>query len=122
MVGAVVASWPAEPWPQFAVTEGEQGPRVDDWGRARVVEPRDRRPGPEAWLLGVPIGTHSDVAATRFVAEPCCKEAKGETGRAQEEVRHGPSWYRHLTRSLLAPAGLAAIRRQAETQQKGAVL
>jgi hypothetical protein len=57
-VGAVVASWPAEPWPRFTVAESGKGPR--GLGASRVVEPRDRRPGPEAWLLGVPIGTHSD--------------------------------------------------------------
>jgi hypothetical protein len=56
------------------------------------------------------------VAATRSVGEPCLEEAKRETGLDQDEVRHWPSWCRHLTRSLLAPAWLASIPSQAEAQ------
>jgi SRSO17 transposase len=139
-VGTVVASWPAERWQRFPVAEGEKGPRAYDWGRARVVEQRDRRPGPEVWLLArrspsdpndlayylalapteVSLQDLARVAATRSVAEQCFKEAKRETGLDQYEVRHWPSWYRHITLSMLAHAWLAAVRSQAEVQ-KGAV-
>jgi len=138
-VGAVVASWPAEAWQRFAVAEGEQGPRVYDWGRARVIEPRDWLPGPEVWLLArrslsdpddlvyylalapteVTLQELATVAATRSTAEQCLEEAKGETGLDQYQVRHWPSWYRHITLSMLAHAWLTAIRSQAEAQPGG---
>ncbi len=59
------------------------------------------------------------VAATRSTAEQCLEEAKGETGLDQDQVRHWPSWYRHLTRSMPAHAWLTAIRSQAEAQPGG---
>ncbi len=43
------------------------------------------------------------VAATRWVAEPCLKEAKGESGLDQDEVWRWSSRHRHLTSSM--PAG-----------------
>lgn len=133
-VATVVAGWPAEYWQRFAVAEGEKGPRVYDWGRARVIESRDRLPGPEVWLLArrslsdpndilalapteVTLQHLATVAATRYTVEQCLEEAKGETGLDQYEVRHWPSWYRHITLSMLAHAWLAAIRSQAEAQK-----
>ncbi|HLH67518.1 MAG TPA: IS701 family transposase [Candidatus Dormibacteraeota bacterium] len=138
-VGAVVAGWPAEAWQRLAVAEGEQGLRVSDWGRARVIEQRDRLPGPEVWLLArrslsdpddlayylalapteVSLQELATVAATRSTAEQCLEEAKRKTGLDQYEVRHWPSWYRHITLSMLAHAWLAAIRSQAEVRQGG---
>src|SRR5262249_15678338 len=99
-VAAVVAAWPAERWQRFSVAEGEKGPRMYDWARARVVESRPGLPGPTVWLLArrslsaptevayylalAPAETTlahlAGVAATRHTVEQCIEEAKGETG------------------------------------------
>src|SRR5579884_733328 len=74
---------------------------------------------------GRPSGARPSVtrrgSASWRRAASCAPSRKGETGLDQDEVRHWPSWYRHLTRSLLAPAWLASIPSQAEAQA-GAVL
>lgn len=50
-VAAVIAYQPAESWQRLTVSGGEKGPRAHDWTRIRVVESRDKLPGPESWLL-----------------------------------------------------------------------
>ena len=65
------------------------------------------------------------VAGTRWTIEECFKEAKGEVGLDQYEVRKWDGWYRHITLAMLAHACLAVVRRQALEQggprEKGAV-
>ena len=137
-VEVVVALWPERRWQRLTVAEGEKGPRQYDWAYQRVVESRDGLPGPQAWLLArrsisdaqdiayylsnapetTPLLTLAQVAATRYTVEQCIEEAKGETGLADYEVRHWPSWYRHITLSLMAHTWLAAVRHRA-TQEKG---
>jgi SRSO17 transposase len=137
-VDVVVALWPERSWQRLTVAEGEKGPRQYDWAYQRVVESRIGRPGPDAWLLArrsisdaqdiayylsnapgtTRLLTLAQVAATRYTVEQCIEEAKGETGLADYEVRHWPSWYRHITLSLMAHTWLAAVRHQA-TQKKG---
>jgi SRSO17 transposase len=135
-VAAVVADWSAEQWQQFSVAEGEKGPRVYDWGRARVIESRDHLPGPQVWLLArrsvsdpseiayylalapweTTLEELAKVAATRYTVEQCIEEAKGETGLDHYEVRHWDSWHRHITLSMLAHAWLASIRSTVEAK------
>jgi SRSO17 transposase len=142
VVGAVVAAWPADRWQQFSVAEGEKGPRVYDWGRARVIESRDQLPGPEVWLLArrsvsdptevayylawagadATLETLARIAATRYTVEQCIEEAKGEAGFDQYEVRFWPSWHRHITLAMMAHAWLASLQSeetQSEETQKG---
>lgn len=140
-VAAVVANWPADRWQRLSVGQGEKGPRVYDWGYARVVESRDGLPGPAAWLLArrsvsdpselayylscgstaTPLGKLAEVAAQRYTVEQCIEEAKGEAGLDQYEVRFWHSWHRHITLSLLAHAWLAALCSETEAQ-KGAAM
>lgn len=129
-VAAVVAAWPARRWTRLTVAEGEKGPRTYDWAVGRVLESRKGLPGPAAWLLArrsvtdathlayylsnapgdTPVQTLAQVAATRYTVEQCIEEAKGETGLDHYEVRTWPSWYRHMTLSLMAHTWLASIR------------
>ena len=129
-VAALVGAWPAAQWDRFSVAEGEKGPRVYDWGRARVVESRDQLPGPDVWLLArrsvsdptemayylawAPPDTSlqalAAVAATRYTVEQCIEEAKGEAGFDQYEVRLWPSWHRHITLALMAHTWLASLQ------------
>jgi SRSO17 transposase len=131
MVSEVVASLPSQAWKRMAVMEGEKGPIAYHWARTRVVESRDRLPGPDVWLLArrsltdpkqlayylayVPARTSFEtkvrIASSRYTVEQCIEEAKGETGLDEYEVRFWHSWYRHITLSMMAHAWLASIRR-----------
>lgn len=61
----------------------------------------------------------AQVAARRYTVKQCIKEAKGETGLDDYQVRHWQSWHRHITLSMMAHTWLAAIRYRAN-QEKGA--
>jgi SRSO17 transposase len=131
MVSEVVASLPSHAWKRLAVMEGEKGPIRYHWARTRVVESRDRLPGPDVWVLArrslsdpkqlayylayAPTRTSLEtlvrVASSRYTVEQCIEEAKGETGLDEYEVRFWHSWYRHITLSMMAHAWLASIRR-----------
>ena len=137
-VQVVAGAWREGAWQRLAVAEGEKGPRIYDWACQRVIESRDRLPGPEAWLLArrsvgdlmdmayflsnapldMPLVEMAKVAATRYVVEQCIEEAKGETGLDEYEVRHWHSWHRHITLSMMAHAWPASIRYKSE-QKRG---
>jgi SRSO17 transposase len=135
-VAFVIASQPSESWQRLTVSEGEKGPRTYDWTCVRVVESRDKLPGPESWLLArrsitdptdiayylsnapqnTPLQTMAEVAAARWSIETTIEEGKGETGLDEYEVRYWHSWHRHITLSMMAHAWLASIR-QAEGEK-----
>ena len=135
----MVSTWPERRWQRLALSEGEKGSITYDWACQRVVESRDRLPGPDAWLLArrslsdptdiayylsnAPADTSlprlAYVASQRYTVEQCIEEAKGETGLDDYEVRYWHSWYRHITLSMMAHAWLASVRLKA-TEKKGA--
>lgn len=135
----VVANWPAEVWQRLTVSAGEKGPIQYDWAAQRVVESRHGLPGNDVWLLArrslsqpgevayylsnspadTPLLTLAQVASRRYSIEQCFEEAKGEVGLDHYEVRYWPSWYRHITLSMLALAFLAWVRQQAEAAGPG---
>jgi SRSO17 transposase len=137
MVSEVVANLPAHAWKRLAVMPGEKGAIEYHWARTRVVESRDRLPGPDVWLLArrslsdptqlayylasVPARTSLEtkvrVASSRYTVEQCIEEAKGETGLDEYEVRFWHSWYRHITLSMMAHAWLASIRQQEQEKK-----
>ena len=130
MVSEVVANLPAHAWKRLAVMQGEKGAIAYHWARTRVVESRDRLPGPDVWLLArrslcdptqlayylayVPARTSLEtkvrVASSRSTVEQCREEAKGEVGLDEYEVRFWHSWYRHIPLSMMAHAWLASIQ------------
>jgi SRSO17 transposase len=132
-VADVVAQLPRQRWRRLSVGVGAKGARIYDWAYLRVVESRDDLPGPEVWLLArrsvsqpdelayylanaphtAPLQRLARVASTRYTVEQCIEEAKGETGFDRYEVRTWPSWYRHITLTMLAHAWLADRRQQA---------
>jgi SRSO17 transposase len=138
-VAAVVLAWSEQRWQQLTVAEGEKGLVTYDWACQRVVESRDRLPGRDGWLIArrslndpeemayylsnapanTPLLTLAQIAARRYAVEQCIKEAKGETGLDDYQVRHWQSWHRHITLSMMAHTWLAAIRYRAN-QEKGA--
>ncbi len=132
-VADVIAGLPRQRWRRLSVGAGAKGARIYDWACLRVIESRDDLPGPEVWLLArrstshpsdiayylasaprtVPLHHLAAVAGTRYTVEQCIEEAKGETGFDHYEVRTWPSWYRHITLTLLAHAWLADCRQRA---------
>src|SRR6266571_2121489 len=130
MVSEVVANLPAHAWKRLAVMQGEKGAIAYHWARTRVVESRDRLPGPDVWLLArrslsdptqlayylayVPARTSLEtkvrVASSRYTVEQCIEEATGETGLDEYEVRFWNSWYSHITLWMMAHAWLASIK------------
>ena len=122
----------------MTVAEGEKGLITYDWASQRIVESRDKLPGPEGWLVArrscsdptemayylsnAPADASllqlARVASTRYTVEQCIEEAKGETGLDEYEVRYWQSWHRHITLSMMAHTWLASVRYQA-TEKKG---
>jgi len=137
-VQEVVARWPESRWQTLTVAEGEKGLITYDWASQRIVESRDKLPGPEGWLVArrscsdptemayylsnAPADASllqlARVASTRYTVEQCIEEAKGETGLDEYEVRYWQSWHRHITLSMMAHTWLASVRYQA-TEKKG---
>jgi SRSO17 transposase len=131
-VAGVVASWPESVWQRLSLAEGEKGPITYDWACQRIVEPRDSMPGPDGWLLArrsisdptekayylsnapdsMPLATMAGVGSTRYTVEQCIEEGKGDAGLDAYQIRHWPSWHRHITLALMAHAWLASIRDQ----------
>jgi SRSO17 transposase len=137
-VAQVVASWSPTQWERLTVAEGEKGPITYDWARQRVIESREGLPADEVWLLArrsikdqsdiayylsnagteTTLSTLAQVAASRWSIEQCFKEAKGQAGLDEYEVRLWHSWYRHITLVMMAHAWLASVRQRCE-QKKG---
>jgi SRSO17 transposase len=126
---------PSESWQRVSAGAGAKGPRLYDWALVRLVPPQ--QPGFEqALLIRRPLDAPADpkelvkelayyltfappatlletlvaVAGRRWTIEESFAAAKGEVGLDQYEVRHYPSWYRHITLSMLALAYLAVVR------------
>jgi SRSO17 transposase len=138
-VAAMVQSWPDHVWQRLNMAAGEKGPRIYDWGCQRVVEPRDSMPGPDGWLLArrsvsdpgeiayylsnapesTPLQTMASVGSARYTVEQCIEEGKGDAGLDAYQIRHWPSWHRHITLSMMAHAWLASVRDE-EAQKGGA--
>jgi SRSO17 transposase len=137
-VADVVGRLPRQRWRRLSVGAGAKGARIDDWACLRVIESRDDLPGPEVWLLArrsisqpdeityylscaphtVALRRLAQVASSRYTVEQCIEEAKGETGFDRYEVRTWPSWYRHITFTMLAHAWLADRRQQTGPGEK----
>jgi SRSO17 transposase len=135
----VVAHWSESRWQRLTVAEGEKGLITYDWACQRVVERREKLPGPDAWLIArrslsdpseiayflsnapadTPLLKLAQVASTRYTVEQCIEEAKSDTGLDEYEVRYWHSWYRHITLSIMAHAWLAAVRSQATAKKGG---
>ena len=136
---ALALGWPDSKWQRLSIAEGAKGPRLYDWAYQRIVESRDRLPGPDGWLVvrrslsdptelayflsnapaDTPLLKLAQVAGSRYTIEQCFEEGKGETGLDEYEVRYWHSWYRHITLSMMAHAWLASVRNKAEAQKGG---
>ena len=127
-------------WERMAFQLGEKGLHFYDWAAVRGVAPTDEIG--EQWLLirrsvgekpeckyslsnapaDTPLAELAAIALSRHPIEPLLEEAKGEAGLADYEVRHWPSWYRHITLSLVAHTWLALIRHKQREKKPVALL
>jgi SRSO17 transposase len=123
-------------WERHSAGDGTKGPRTYDWVCLPIE--RDLPANWGFWLLARRSITDSSeiayyfvfgpatttfeqmiaVAGRRWKIEDALEGAKGQVGLDQYEVRHWPSWYRHITLALLAHAFLTVMR--AQTLEKGA--
>jgi len=131
-VEQVIAAPSAGRWRTLVCQVGEKGPIRYAWTRRRVRQSQAGQPGRRLWLLarrqihppfetayylclapkGTALGTLARVACSRAVIEQCIREAKGDTGMDEYEVRTWPAWHRHITLSLMAYAWLASVRQR----------
>lgn len=124
-VDAWAAAAPARRWERYRILEGSKGPLVAEFLTLRVVQARDKLPGPEGWLVvrrtlpsganppvykyylsNAPVGTPTPalvrVSGLRWPIESCFTEGKSELGLDHYEVRTWRGWHHHLTLVILA--------------------
>lgn len=126
-------------WIRHRVFDGAKVPREYEFARLRVVEKRNKKPGPEAWLMARrPIGQGGSldkvkyylssaptnvslaemawVGCLRWTIEENFELAKGETALDHYEVTRYRGWYHHITLSMMALTFLKTV--QQEWQKK----
>jgi SRSO17 transposase len=125
-------------WIRHRVCDGAKVPREYEFARLRVVEKRNKKPGPEAWMMarrpigGVGGGGSLDkvkyylssaptsvsfaemswVGCLRWTIEENFELAKGETGLDHYEVTRYRGWYHHITLSMMALTFLKTVQRE----------
>jgi hypothetical protein len=123
----LAAALPANARNRLSAAPGAKGERLYDWAWVRLFRPK---PPWDCWLLirrciekpdefvsyvvfggaNTALSTPACVAGQRWTIETCSEVAKQEVGPDDDEVRHWPGWYRHITLAMLAFAFLAAMR------------
>lgn len=122
-------------WIRHRVCDGAKVPREYEFARLRVVEKRNKKPGPEAWMMARrPIGGGGSldkvkyylssapinvslaemawVGCLRWTIEENFELAKGETGLDHYEVTKYRGWYHHITLSMMALTFLKTVQRE----------
>ena len=127
-VRQIAARLPETVWQRWATGYGEQGLAPDDWAAVRVTLADDVVA--EQWLLirrslseptaykyflsnappTTALVTLTEVALARHHIEQLLEEAKSHAGLADYEVRHWPSWQRHMTLALMAHTWLTLFQ------------
>ena len=134
-VDHLAADLGSEDWQELSAGTGSKGPCLFLWARIELTAPEisgwqrwllvrrslgeGAKPADMAYVLVfAPTGTSLEemvgAFGSRWMAEQCFEEAKGEVGLDEYEVRSWQGWYRHITLSMLALAFLAALRANGE--------
>jgi SRSO17 transposase len=133
---AVVDALPDSAWERLAVGFGEKGLDPSDWAAQRLIVPTDTVG--EQWLLvrrsvtdptqrkyfvsnappDTPLSLLVQVAVARHHVEELLQEARSHVGLAQYEVRHWPSWYRHMTLAMMAHTWLTLFEEAIPAEKK----
>jgi len=126
-IGVLLSELPCDGWFEASCGDGSKGARVYDWyihelsgetpqAFKHVILVRRSKSEPEemkAYLAFAPQDTSAqklvEVAGTRWTVEMCFKEAKGEVGLDQYEVRNYYSWYKHISFAMAALALITVL-------------
>jgi SRSO17 transposase len=141
-VHKVAQGLPEESWIRASAGAGSKGERLHDWACVTLPESEAYCAGYRAgrWLLmrrniaepeeiayylcygpaHTSVQELIRIAGSRWRIEDGFKEAKGETGLDEYEVRKWDGWQRHITLCLLAHAYLAVVRSVAEDEEEAA--
>lgn len=134
-VAEVTKQFSETDWIRHRVCDGAKVPREYEFARLRVVEKRNKKPGPEAWMMARrPIGGGGNldkvkyylssaptnvslaemawVGCLRWTIEENFELAKGETGLDHYEVTRYRGWYHHITLSMMALTFLKTVQRE----------
>jgi SRSO17 transposase len=115
----------------LVVGNGSKGPRAYDWAARRVTVYRDGQGSQDLWLLvrrsksdpsqkayylanapaTTPLIALAAAASGRWHIEECFREAKGEVGLDDYQVRKWRSWHRHMQLAMLGHLFLTELRR-----------
>jgi len=129
-IQALAAQIPQQAWTRATIKEGSKGPIICDFAFLRVVESRDRLPGPEVWLVvrrnldnpaelkfyfsNAPthISLHDlvRISGMRWPVEIIFEEGKGEIGFDHYETRSWLGWHHHMLLVSLAHHFLVGLR------------
>ena len=139
LVDAIIRRIEESDWQTLSAGKGSRGERLYQWALAtfeqtknpqlqRFVLARRKLQNPTDityYLVSAPVGTCLqeivEVAGIRWTIESCFQSAKGEVGLDQYEVRSWPSWYRHITLSMLAHAFLTVLKASCLEVKKGPI-
>jgi len=123
-----LAEDPNLPWEKVNLGEGAKGPILAEFVCLRVVECRDKLPGPEVWLfirknadgkikyafsnapLDIPMEELLRASSMRWSIEQLFQEGKSYLGMDHYEVRSYPGWHRHMTLVILLMHFLLCVR------------
>jgi len=126
-IDAILSKLPCDGWFEASCGNGSKGERIYDWqilptsgvvpeGFKRVILVRRSKGDPKemkAYLAYAPKATSDkklvEIAGIRWTVEMCFKEAKGEVGLDQYEVRNYDSWYKHITFAMTALALITVL-------------
>jgi SRSO17 transposase len=122
-------------WQRLSVGNGSKGPRQFEWARVELSKPQQEgwqrylvvrrslvsgeKPAELASVLvfapsGTTLAQMARAIGTRWTAEQCFEEGKGEVGLDHYEVRSWQGWYRHITFCMVAHAFLTVLRAQSQ--------
>jgi SRSO17 transposase len=129
-VDRLPARIPPEGWVRATIKEGSKGPITCDFAFLRVIEVRDRLPGPQVWLIirrnivdptvikfyfsnapeSTPLLEFVRISGMRWPIETVFEEAKGEVGFDHYEMRSWLGWHHHMLLASLAHYFLVRLR------------
>lgn len=115
-------------WHYISLRVGSKKPIRSAWAALRVYPWRQGLPGGERWLLlerredethkyflsnappQTPLQKLAWAAKQEWFVEQCFRDAKGEVGLADFEVRKWSGWHHHMTMCMLAYLFLVLLR------------
>jgi SRSO17 transposase len=129
-VDELAVELPKGAWRTYRVKDGEKGPIKARFAFVRAMAVRDKRPGPEVWVVfrrslsdatelkvflsNAAADIHRRelvrISGMRWPIETCFEEAKGSLGMAEYQIRSWRGWHHHMTLVILAHHFLVRLK------------